>query len=85
MACCSAASRPAPNEALYDPRLPYRIGLHRSHEAIAYGMDADRKAITRDSEKAVRRMTTAALRAVPRLAALGAASHNAIPASSQQD
>jgi lyso-ornithine lipid O-acyltransferase len=31
-------------------------------EAIAYGMDADRKAITRDSEKAVRRMTTTALR-----------------------
>ena len=33
-------------------------------EAIAYGMDADRKAITRDSEKAVRRMTTAALRSL---------------------
>jgi 1-acyl-sn-glycerol-3-phosphate acyltransferase len=31
-------------------------------EAIAYDMAADRKAIARDSEKAVRRMTTAALR-----------------------
>ena len=49
-------------------------------EAVAYGMDADRKAITRDSERSVRRMTVAALRA-PRLAASDAASHNAIPSS----
>jgi 1-acyl-sn-glycerol-3-phosphate acyltransferase len=34
-------------------------------EAVAYGVDADRKAITRDSEKSVRRMTAAALRATP--------------------
>jgi 1-acyl-sn-glycerol-3-phosphate acyltransferase len=34
-------------------------------EAIAYDMNADRKAIARDAEKSVRRMTTAALRAAP--------------------
>jgi hypothetical protein len=48
-------------------------------------MDADRKTISRDSEKAVLRMTTAALREVRRLAASGTASHNAVPASSRQD
>ena len=31
-------------------------------EAVAYDMGADRKAITRDAEKSVRRMTAAALR-----------------------
>jgi lyso-ornithine lipid O-acyltransferase len=34
-------------------------------EATAYGMRADRKAIARDAEKSVRRMTAAALRAAP--------------------
>jgi lyso-ornithine lipid O-acyltransferase len=34
-------------------------------EAVAYDMRADRKAITRDAEKSVRRMTAAALRPVP--------------------
>jgi lyso-ornithine lipid O-acyltransferase len=34
-------------------------------EAVAYDMSADRKAIARDAEKSVRRMTTAALRAAP--------------------
>jgi 1-acyl-sn-glycerol-3-phosphate acyltransferase len=34
-------------------------------EATAYDMSADRKAIARDAEKSVRRMTTAALRATP--------------------
>jgi 1-acyl-sn-glycerol-3-phosphate acyltransferase len=34
-------------------------------EATAYDMSADRKAITRDAEKSVRRMTAAALRAAP--------------------
>jgi 1-acyl-sn-glycerol-3-phosphate acyltransferase len=34
-------------------------------DAVAYGIGADRKAITRDSEKSVRRMTAAALRAGP--------------------
>ena len=34
-------------------------------EAIAYDMSADRKAIARDAEKSVRRMTAAALRAAP--------------------
>src|ERR1700686_4295073 len=34
-------------------------------EATAYDMSADRKAIARDAEKSVRRMTTAALRAAP--------------------
>jgi 1-acyl-sn-glycerol-3-phosphate acyltransferase len=31
-------------------------------EAVAYGVSADRKAIARDAEKSVRRMTAAALR-----------------------
>jgi 1-acyl-sn-glycerol-3-phosphate acyltransferase len=34
-------------------------------EATAYGMGADRKAIARDAEKSVRRMTAAAIRAAP--------------------
>lgn len=34
-------------------------------EAIAYDMSADRKAIARDAERSVRRMTAAALRAAP--------------------
>jgi 1-acyl-sn-glycerol-3-phosphate acyltransferase len=34
-------------------------------EAVAYDMSADRKAIARDAEKSVRRMTTAVLRAPP--------------------
>jgi 1-acyl-sn-glycerol-3-phosphate acyltransferase len=34
-------------------------------EAVAYDMSADRKAITRDAERSVRRMTGAALRAAP--------------------
>jgi 1-acyl-sn-glycerol-3-phosphate acyltransferase len=34
-------------------------------EAVAYDMSADRKAIARESEKSVRRMTAAALRAAP--------------------
>jgi lyso-ornithine lipid O-acyltransferase len=34
-------------------------------EAIAYDISADRKAIAREAEKSVRRMTAAALRAVP--------------------
>jgi 1-acyl-sn-glycerol-3-phosphate acyltransferase len=34
-------------------------------EAVAYDMRADRKAIARDAEKSVRRMTAAALRAAP--------------------
>jgi 1-acyl-sn-glycerol-3-phosphate acyltransferase len=37
-------------------------------EAIAYDMRADRKAIARDAEHSVRRMTAAALRAAPSLA-----------------
>jgi lyso-ornithine lipid O-acyltransferase len=56
-------------------------------EAIAYDGNADRKAIARSSEKSVRRMTIAALRGVPRLAARKPESHNATPsrALSQQD
>jgi 1-acyl-sn-glycerol-3-phosphate acyltransferase len=38
-------------------------------EAVAYDMRADRKAIARDAEKSVRRMTAAALRAAPPLPA----------------
>jgi 1-acyl-sn-glycerol-3-phosphate acyltransferase len=34
-------------------------------EAVAYDMSADRKAIARDAEKSVRRMTAAALRGAP--------------------
>jgi lyso-ornithine lipid O-acyltransferase len=36
-------------------------------DAMSYDMSADRKAITREAEKSVRRMTTAALRAAPPL------------------
>jgi 1-acyl-sn-glycerol-3-phosphate acyltransferase len=55
--------------------------------AVAYDRGADRKAITRISEQSVRRMTTAALRGAPRLAAPRPPSHNAVPsrASTQQD
>jgi 1-acyl-sn-glycerol-3-phosphate acyltransferase len=42
-------------------------------EAIAYDMRADRKAIARDAEFSVRRMTAAALRAAPSLAGSAAA------------
>jgi 1-acyl-sn-glycerol-3-phosphate acyltransferase len=34
-------------------------------EAVAYDMHADRKAIAREAEKSVRRMTAASLRAAP--------------------
>ncbi len=49
--------------------------------AVAYDISADRKAITRDAEQSVRRMTTAALRgaASAHLAGPVAAGHNAIP------
>ena len=43
-------------------------------EATAYDMSTDRKAITRDAEKSVRRMTAAALRVAP-LRATPASSH----------
>jgi 1-acyl-sn-glycerol-3-phosphate acyltransferase len=46
-------------------------------EAIAYDMSADRKAIARDAERSVRRMTAAALRSAP------PAKASAIPASGQ--
>jgi 1-acyl-sn-glycerol-3-phosphate acyltransferase len=36
-------------------------------EVIAYDMSANRKAIARDAEKSVRRMTAVALRAAPRV------------------
>jgi lyso-ornithine lipid O-acyltransferase len=39
-------------------------------EAVAYDMSADRKAIARESEKSVRRMTAAALRAAPPVLAM---------------
>lgn len=39
-------------------------------EAVAYDMSADRKAITRDAEQSVRRMTAAALRHAPAAARL---------------
>ena len=41
-------------------------------EATAYDMSADRKAIARDAEKSVRRMTAAALRAKPAVQTSGA-------------
>ncbi|MDI1263262.1 MAG: hypothetical protein PS018_08395, partial [bacterium] len=49
--------------------------------AIAYDVSADRKAITRDAEQSVRRMTAAALRgaAAAHLADPAPAGHNAIP------
>lgn len=46
-------------------------------EAIAYDMSADRKAIARDAEQSVRRMTAAALRSAP------PANASAVPASGQ--
>jgi lyso-ornithine lipid O-acyltransferase len=46
-------------------------------EAIAYDMSADRKAIAREAEQSVRRMTTAALRAAP--PAMPAAAEQALP------
>jgi 1-acyl-sn-glycerol-3-phosphate acyltransferase len=46
-------------------------------EAVAYDMRADRKAIAREAEKSVRRMTAAALRAAP--PAMPAASGRALP------
>jgi 1-acyl-sn-glycerol-3-phosphate acyltransferase len=48
-------------------------------EAIAYDMRADRKAIARDAEFSVRRMTAAALRAAPSLAGSAAASERSQP------
>jgi lyso-ornithine lipid O-acyltransferase len=47
-------------------------------EATAYDMSADRKAITRDAERSVRRMTTAALRAAPPVRA-AAAQEQSVP------
>src|SRR3979490_376378 len=44
-------------------------------EAVAYEMSADRKAIARDAEKSVRRMTAAALRAAPPVRAKPAPAH----------
>ena len=44
-------------------------------EATAYDMSADRKAIARDAEKSVRRMTAAALRAAPAVRAKSAPAH----------
>jgi 1-acyl-sn-glycerol-3-phosphate acyltransferase len=48
-------------------------------EAVAYDMRADRKAIARDAEFSVRRMTAAALRAAPSLAGSAAASERSQP------
>jgi 1-acyl-sn-glycerol-3-phosphate acyltransferase len=48
-------------------------------EAVAYDVSADRKAIARDSEKSVRRMTTAALRAAPPVRALVAVHEQPLP------
>jgi len=42
-------------------------------EAVAYDMSADRKAIARDAEKSVRRMTVAALRIPPSVVETAAA------------
>jgi 1-acyl-sn-glycerol-3-phosphate acyltransferase len=42
-------------------------------EAVAYDISADRKAIARDAERSVRRMTAAALRATPPVRAISAA------------
>jgi 1-acyl-sn-glycerol-3-phosphate acyltransferase len=44
-------------------------------EATAYDMSADRKAIAREAEKSVRRMTTAALRATPPVRTIPAPAH----------
>jgi 1-acyl-sn-glycerol-3-phosphate acyltransferase len=48
-------------------------------EAVAYDMRADRKAIARDAEFSVRRMTAAALRGAPSLAGAAAASERSQP------
>jgi 1-acyl-sn-glycerol-3-phosphate acyltransferase len=48
-------------------------------EAVAYDMRADRKAIARDAEFSVRRMTAAALRGTPYLAGSAAASERSQP------
>jgi len=48
-------------------------------EAVAYDMRADRKAIARDAEHSVRRMTAAALRSAPSLAGSAAASERSQP------
>jgi 1-acyl-sn-glycerol-3-phosphate acyltransferase len=50
-------------------------------EAVAYDMSADRKAIARDAEKSVRRMTTAALRSSPSAVEAPGDEIAAIPAS----
>ena len=51
-------------------------------EAVAYDMGADRKAIAREAEKSVRRMTAAALRATPPVGATSAsASEPPLPQS----
>jgi 1-acyl-sn-glycerol-3-phosphate acyltransferase len=48
--------------------------------AVAYDMSADRKAITRDAERSVRRMTSAALRDAPAAQALAAGRRQPLPA-----
>ncbi len=48
--------------------------------AVAYDMSADRKAITRDAEQSVRRMTSAALRSAPAAQALAAGRLQPLPA-----
>jgi 1-acyl-sn-glycerol-3-phosphate acyltransferase len=48
-------------------------------EAVAYDMSTDRKAIARDAERSVRRMTAAALRSAPSLARSVAASERSQP------
>jgi lyso-ornithine lipid O-acyltransferase len=48
-------------------------------EAVAYDMRADRKAIARDAEFSVRRMTAAALRGAPSLAGSAAAAERSQP------
>lgn len=49
-------------------------------EAVAYDMSADRKAITRDAERSVRRMTAAALRHAPAAQPLAAGRPEPLPA-----
>lgn len=49
-------------------------------EAIAYDMSADRKAITRDAEQSVRRMTAAALRSRPTAQGAAAVGVQPLPA-----
>jgi 1-acyl-sn-glycerol-3-phosphate acyltransferase len=48
-------------------------------EAVAYEMSADRKAIARDAEKSVRRMTAAALRGAPPAQAMPAPALEPLP------